>query len=119
MRRQVAKEPALALRNRFFERNPSLAPEGSASIARPTLKKWQEAGDGPLFKVFSEPGAFLGDAFAVSGGSLYRIAALDGTATLKGSLGTITTMDMAATAAIGEGVPGRLFIATGQALMYY
>lgn len=125
-RRSIAREPAIVLRNRFFEFNPTLntAKDMPALVTRPALRKWIEAGSGHVRKVFSEPGAFNDDAFVVSGLALYRIARSDGSATLIGTIGAdaIGGVSMAATGGIGDGlgaVPQYLFIADGGVLWVY
>ena len=125
-RRSLAKESSVVLRNRFFEYSPVLnsAKDMPALVMRPALRKWIEAGNGHIRKVFSEPGTFDDDAFVVSGLELYRISRSAGTATLIGSIGTTVLGDvsMAATGAIGDGataVPQYLFIADGGVLWVF
>ena len=124
-KREVAKEPFIELKNRFFESNPVLNPseDPAALISRPVLRKFAEVGTGHIRKVFSEPGAFDDDAFVVSGTQLYRVTRA-GTSTLLGTIGTniLGDVSMAATAGIGEGtdaVPEFLFLADGGVLWYY
>lgn len=120
-RRTVAKEPQIALRNRFFEQNPVLnqSDDFPALIARPGLKKFAEAGGGHVRFCFSAPGTFDDDLFVVSGLVLYRV---DSTGTVT-SIGTISNdtlgaVSMAATGDIGE-TPAFLFIADGGVLWVY
>lgn len=119
--RRVAKEPIVALRNRFFEQNPVLnQSEGIPSlIARPALKKIAEVGEGHIRFVFSETGTFDDDAFIVSGLDLYRMDNT-ATATLIGTISndTLGAVSMAATGNIGE-TPAYLFIADGGVLWVY
>jgi hypothetical protein len=72
-------------------------------------------GAGPITKLFTQPGAFGGDLFVVSGRSLYRY---DGeTVTLIGSgLQEGVTQEMAVMSGIGYQI---LFIADGLNLYYY
>lgn len=120
-RRLVAKEAELPLVNRFVEQNPALSEAQFALIARPALNRFTEVGTGPIRKVFTEAGAFDGDAFAVSGTNLYRVSSVDGTAVDLGAISTDADGDvsMAATSPIGTTVPSYLFIAEGQVLWVY
>lgn len=125
-RRSIAKEPQIALRNRFFEYNPVLntAKDMPALITRPALRKWIEVGSGHIRKIYSEPGSFGDDVFVVSGLALYRVTRSDGSATLIGTIGADDTGDisMATTGGIGDGlnaVPQYLFIADGGVLWVY
>ena len=122
-RRGVAKEATITLLNRFFEYNPVLnATEDLPSlISRPALRKFTEVGNGPIRKVYTEPGAFNDAAFAVSGTDLYRIEK-DAQSSLIGtiSLDISSAIEMAATANIGEGeVPEHLFLCEGGVLWLY
>lgn len=124
-RRNVAKEPYVLLRNRFYEENPVLnATEGFPSlISRPGLKKFAEVGSGHIRFTFSEPGTFDGDLFVISDVSLYRVNNL-GVSTLIGTISNDATgaVSMAATGDIGDGadrVPAYLFIADGGVLWVY
>lgn len=116
--RRVAAEPYIALRNRFAENNPALNDTPVSVIARPALKKFIEAGSGPVRKTFNEPGVFGGDLFVVSGEELLRVSCTTGAATLIGSIGTSGDVSMAATAPIGA-EPAHLFIAEGGVLYLY
>lgn len=120
-KRGVARIPSIALRNRFFEQNPVLnaSEDFPALIARPGIKRFGEAGDGPGRFTFSEPGTFDDDLFVVSGVNLYRV---DPTGTIR-DIGVISTdtlggVSMAATGEIGE-TPSYLFIADGGVLLVY
>ena len=117
--RQVARTPSIALKNRYFETNPVENDTGASAISRPRLKKAFEVGDGPIRKVFSEPGAFDDDVFVLSGAALYAIDVI-GASTLIGSTGSaeISAVDMAVVAPIG-GTPERLFIADSGVLWAY
>lgn len=130
--RLVAKEPPVALRNRYFEENPVLnqvkerpnqRTEFPALIARPGLKKFAEVGTGHIRFCFSAPGTFGDDAFVVSGLDLYRIDNA-GTGTLIGTISNdvLGGVSMAATGEIGDGadaVPAYLFITDGAVLWVY
>lgn len=118
-KRDVAREAQIALKNRFFEQNPVLNPDGTSLVSRPRLKKWIEVGDGHIRKVFSEPGSFDGDLFVVSGTHLYRVDNA-GTATDLGQISADTTgaVEMAIAANIGD-TPARLFMVDGGVLWVY
>lgn len=120
-KRLVAKEAQIPLLNRFAEYNPSLNDSQVSLISRPGLRKFLEIGTGHVRKVFNEPGAFNGDAFAVSGNNLYRISSTTGAASDLGAISTSAVGDvsMAATSPIGTATPSYLFIAEGQVLWYY
>lgn len=89
-RRVSASEPEILVRNRYFEENPTNQKTQTALLQRPSLVKWKTIGDGPIRQVFSEPGAFIGTLFVVSGDELYRVDP-DGTETLIGNVATPTT----------------------------
>jgi len=120
-RRDVAKEAHIPLINRYAEKNPVLNDSSVSLISRPGLHKFKEVGTGHIRKVFSEAGAFNGDAFIVSGTALYRLSSLTGDATLLGtiSIDNIGGVSMAATSPIGTEVPSYLFIAEGAILWLY
>jgi hypothetical protein len=119
-RRDVAKEPSVTTVNRFAEKNPVLNESPVSVIARPGMRKFTEVGSGPIRKLFSQPGCFNENLFAVSGVELYRVDEV-GTGTLLGSLGTsaIGSVSMCATAPIGDTVPAYLWIADGGILWVY
>lgn len=118
--RKVSDAASLILKNRYFEKNPSLSETGAALIARPGMRMLTSVGQGPIRGLFSEAGSFNGDLFAVSYDSLYRIKN-DLTNTLIGS-GLYRPLrgvvNMAITAKI-EDVPEYLFLADGQELYVY
>ena len=120
-RRQVAKEPVLAMVNRFVEANPSLTDVPASFIARPGLRRFAEVGPGHIRKLFSSPGAFQNDLFVVSGTELHRVSSSTTVSRLLGVLGTNVNGDvsMAATSPIGTEVPSYLFIAEGGVLWFY
>jgi len=109
------------MRNRFVEPNPTLSDGDLALTARPGMRRWQIVGTGPIRGMFSQPGAFSGDLFVMSGQVLYRIHA-DGTNTVvddnffganNGAL-----VKMACTGSVGT-IPPYLYIADGQTLRVY
>lgn len=120
-KRDVARSASIALLNRFFEQNPVLnaSEDMPALIARPVLKKFDEAGDGHIRFTFDEPGTFGEAAFIVSYTSLYKLA-VDLTLTYIGEIGSnpLGSVSMAAVGNIGE-TPERLFIADGGVLWVY
>lgn len=119
-RRTVAKEPYIALRNRFAEKNPALNDSQVSVIARPALRKFAEVGTGHIRKVYNCPGAFDDDLFVVSGLFLWRVNK-SGVASNLGQLGMDPNgnVSMAATAPIQGSVPAYLFIAEGGVLWVY
>lgn len=120
-KRRVAEEADLPLLNRYVEQNPALNDSPVSLIARPGLRRFTEVGEGPIRKVFSEPGVFNGDAFVVSGNNLYRVNSLTGADTDLGQISTTPegSVSMAATSPIGLDVPAYLFIAEGAVLWFY
>lgn len=117
--RSVAKEAQIRLRNRYFEENPVLNEVQSALIARPGLKKYLYVGEGPIRGIYSQPGSFNDAVFVASGSVLYRIEK-SGIITQIGPIGggSLTAVQMAATAQIGD-VPAFLFVAGGGPLECY
>lgn len=117
--RRVAKNARILLRNRFFEQNPTLNPEGAAMIARPGLMRWRTVGTGPIRGIFSQPGTFGEALFVVSGNKWYKVLP-DGTSTLlfTGIAGGADAVVMAGTAEIGV-TPPYMFIADGTTLRVY
>lgn len=117
--RAVAAIPPIPLRNRFAEANPVLNDSPVSFIARPALKKFTEAGTGPIRGMFDEPGVFAGDLFVVSDDGLYRVRAADGVPVYIGAIGGgLGDVSFAATAPIGT-EPAHLFIAEGGVLWLY
>lgn len=119
--RRVGKIPSIFLRNRFFEQNPVLNADQEfvSLIARPTLRKFMNVGDGPIRITFDEPGTFEDASFVASGTQLYKVTTA-GVATLVGSIGTniLGSISMAAVGNIGE-TPAHLFFADGGVLWVY
>ncbi len=118
--RRVSKTPVIALKNRFVDPNPVLDDKQVSLVSRPGLKKWIEVGDGPVRKLFSEPGTFDDDLFVVSGTFLYRVDRVTGSVTTIGELGSGVTsrVSMAAAAPVGN-TGAFLWIAEGGVLWLY
>lgn len=119
-KRRVANVADLTLRNRYFEQNPSLSDDGASLLARPGMRRWVTVGAGPIRGIHSEPGAFDGDLFVVSGDSLFRVDSDGNSVFLVSNLFSPDTgvVNMAITQAIGV-TPEYLFIADGQTLRVY
>lgn len=120
-RRRVARSASIILKNRWFEQNPVLNPtqEFPALIARPRLRRFDTVGDGPIRKVFDEPGTFGEGTFVVSGPDLFKFEITG----VSAEIGTISTsgagdVSMGAVGNIGE-TPESLFIADGGVLWLY
>lgn len=118
-KRDVAKEPYIPLLNRFAENNPTLNDTPVSLISRPGLRKWTEVGTGHIRRLYSQPGTFGGDLFAVSGTNLFRVK-VDGTSTDLGKISNdlMSSPSMAATGSIGSTQP-YLYIADGGVLWVY
>jgi hypothetical protein len=118
--RGVSKEARAVLRNRYFESNPVLTQDPVALIARPGERRALSFESGPVRQVYTCPGAFSDDLFAVSDLVLYRVSRLDLAVTALGQIGNVVTdrVNMAATANIGT-TPGHLFVADGGVLWCY
>ncbi len=118
--REVAKEARIRTRNRYFEQNPVLTGQNSASLARMGLRRYLYVGAGPIRATYSCSGSFSDALFTVTADVLYRVDT-DSTLTSVGNLGSPNiqnAVSMAATSNIGE-TPAYLFVATGGALMCY
>ena len=76
-RRDKGNFPPFTLINMYLEQTPSTE-AGVALVSRQGLLQSTSVGAGPVTGVFSQPGTFNGDLFTVSGGNLYRAAALLG-----------------------------------------
>lgn len=120
-RRPVRNEPDIPVRNRFFETNPTNLEDQTALLSRPGLKRYLNVGIGPIRQMYSQPGSFDGDLFAISYDTLYRVS----TDTTSRALGSgifgwtlKSTPSMAATASIGA-TPEYLYIADGRNLWIY
>lgn len=113
--RNRADEVAIALVNRFFEKNPTNTKEQVSLIERPALIEFLEAGDGPGRRLYTQPGFSDGDLFQVSGPRLYKHhMEADRTVTTTLITGTVNgtgSPDMAATESY-------LWIADGTELQY-
>ena len=66
--------PSVELRNVFFERVPVNLRDFVALLTRPSLRYYTTAGAGPCRGFYRRAGALNGDAFTVSGQTLYRVA---------------------------------------------
>lgn len=120
-RRSLADEPDILVRNRYFEQNPTNLEEQAALISRPGLFKYKEVGSGPIRQVYSQPGSFDDDLFAMSNDTLYRVSTADNSVETigPGYFPLVTsTPSMVATANI-EAVPEYLYIAEGGVLWLY
>lgn len=126
-RRQSSKEPFVAVKNRFVEKNPVLSDDGPAFLQRPALNFWTTVGAGPIRNIFQQPGAFADDAFAASYDELYRLDRTNGlnggnTLIFSGLIGADegTFVPMCITGDIGGGeIPPRLFFCDGSGLYAY
>lgn len=118
-RRTVAGALSVPVLNRYFEQTPDPTHGPVSLIARPGLKKFVSIGTGPIRGIYSEPGTFNDDLFAVSGDNLYRVTGA-GTTSDLGAIATSGTgnVSMAATPDLGT-VPSYLFIAEGGVLYVF
>lgn len=113
--RNRADEPSVAVKNRFFETNPTNTEEQVALIERPALVQLLEVGSGPGRRLFRQKGFSGGDLFHVTGNDLYKhhmsptrvITSTQITGTIQGT----GAPDMCAT-------NGNLFITDGFTLQY-
>lgn len=114
--RSYGQEPNVELLNRFFEQTPTNQVEGSVLLSRPgtTIKK--ALGSSNPRKLFTQPGAFGGDLFAVVGETLYRWDGENAPIAIAGTVGDIKTPSMTVQSGIGY---EHLFIADGTNLQYY
>lgn len=126
-RRNVAKEPFVALKNRFVEANPVLtADNGPAFIQRPALKFWADTGVvAGTRSVHQQPGTFNDDAFVVQGSELWRLdrtnGANDGNRMIFSGLvgaGVGSAVNFTTTGDIGTIEP-RMFFCDGSSLFVY
>lgn len=108
------------MKNRWCEQNPVLSDKPVAAISRPVLRKFLELATGPVRGLFTAPGSFDEQLFAVGGQFLYRVSPIALTASTIGQISTNTVgaVSWAAVAPIGE-TPARLFIAEGEVLWVY
>lgn len=109
--RTIAATPAIAVVNRYFEKDPTNLDDQTALLSRPALRKWLTVGTGPIRGLYSCPGTFDEALFVVSGQTLYRVDQ-DETISAIGTVGNNTFVIMAATYQY-------LFIANGNDLQYY
>lgn len=113
--RTFAREPEVALLNRFFERNPTNQSDGVALLSRPGSTLEFSPGNGPIRGNYSQKGLFDGDLFTVSADSFFRY---DGE-TETHVTGTINQDGYVKFAGVSGAGYQRLFIADGQSLQYY
>ena len=118
--RVYADLPPAPLRNRFFEENPFQGKK-RAALARPGTSPLGNYGDGPIRKIFSQPGLFGGALFFVSGDTLYRWDIAD---QLAGNPAYAITGVIQGTGEVSMCVAKgldyeRLFIADGTLLQFY
>lgn len=120
-KRQVAGGDELVLRNRYFETNPHLSDDGASLLARPGLNYLTTVGAGPIRGIYQVPDFFDGDLFVASYDSLYRVdSGLTNTFITAGLTNPERgTVNMTATAPIGDTVPAYLFFTDGSVLYYY
>lgn len=111
--RGIAETPAIIVKNRYYEDDPSNQEDQVAFIARPGLRKWLTVGDGPIRGMYSQPGAFDDTLFVVSGTALYSVET-DETVTSLGTVLGDSAVSMAAT-----DFPNKLFIANGLGLQLW
>lgn len=118
--RQVPKEARLISKNRFYDKNPVLNPDGYSLISRPTLRLFTNLStEYPVRGIHTEPGTFSDASFIIAGQNLYKITTA-GTVT---DLGAVTvafsgSVSFASIASIGV-TPERMFFADGGALYCY
>lgn len=118
--RSVADAGSLILKNRYYEKNPSLTDDEASLIARPGLRKLTTVGTGPIRGMASEAGSFGGDMFIASGQELYRMDNDLGQTYIYGNLQDPVrgVVNMAITASIGT-TPEYNFVADGSTLYVY
>lgn len=118
-RREVAQAPSTLVINRYFERTPDPQQGPVSLIARPGLAQLVTIGDGPNRGIYSQPGTFADDLFAVSGDDLWRIDGDTGTT----NLGAISTGGQGQVSMVATGdldtIGAFLFIAEGEVLWVY
>ena len=118
--RAYADLPPAPLRNRFFEENPFQGRK-RAAIARPGTSVLGNLGNGPIRKIFSQPGLFGGALFIVSGNTLYRWDVADFNAgTLPYAINGVIQGTGEVSMSVSKGLDyERLFIADGTLLQFY
>jgi hypothetical protein len=110
--RSIAETPAITLKNRYFESDPTNQKDQIALLSRPALSKWLTMATASVRATYSQPGSFDEALFVMSGNTLYRIDQ-DETVSTIGTLSTSTGyVSMAATET-------HLFVADGVGLKYY
>lgn len=120
--RKVANSASLTLKNRYFEKNPSLTDDGASLIARPGMRMLatMSGTPGPIRGMGTEPGSFNGDLFVASGNSVVRMTSgLVQTILFSGLFNPdLGVVNFAITGAIGT-TPAFCFIADGRNLFVY
>lgn len=71
--------PPVTLKNYYYEKAPTNREDQVVLIPRPRLKGYANAGAGPVRGLFRKSGVIHGRMLSLSGGSLYRIDAGEGT----------------------------------------
>ena len=115
LRRQVKMAPA-PLVNRFFEQDPTNLEEAFSLLTRPGTSFWSQVGTGPLRRGVTQEGVFNSDLFVISGTQLWRTADGETWTPITGAVGEGGSPEMEIIS--GPGFE-HLFIADGQALLYY
>ncbi len=113
--RVYADLPAAALKNRFFEENPFQGTK-KAAIARPPTETLGNYGNGPIRKIYSQPGIFSGAAFFVSDDTLYRRDTDGTTYAVTGTIYGSGEVSMCSAKGLDY---ERIFIADGNRLQFY
>lgn len=120
-KRAIAKEPSVALVNRYFEETPTDLTGNVSLLLRPILKRRTYVGQGPIRAVYQQDGVFNGDMFVVSGSELYRVHKAPGLADvvtqIPGGLHGAGSVYM--TTAYVTGGTQYLWLADGNSLQYY
>lgn len=119
--RSIAQQADIPLLNRYFEADPVLTDDQVSLLARPGMKRFKSAGDGPIRpRIYSQPGSFEDAAFFASYDTLYKLEKTGDPASIGTITGgaTNTTVSMTATAYVGD-IPEFLFIADGAILWLY
>src|ERR1700744_1446614 len=115
-KRQYAGEPEIKLQNRFLEMTPTNLREKMALLSRCGTSMLSAFAGGVMRAVYSTPGLFNGDLFAVSGKNFWRYSV---EAVKTQIIGVINgTAYPTTTWQKGIGYQ-RIFIADGLLLQYY
>ena len=114
-KRDYGRNPEVRMLNRLFEENPANRVEGTSLLARPGTSFLAGFGNGPIRALATEPGAFGGDLFIISGTALFRY---DGTTATAISGAVAAPGNPSMTVVVGAEYE-HLFIADGTTLQYY